>query len=1094
MANQILRPDVRAVLSGLKDFQRRSVDYVFRRLYLDDEYTRRFLLADEVGLGKTLVAKGVIAKTIDYLWDRVPRIDIVYICSNADIARQNVNRLNVAGQEDLALASRITLLPVTLRDLKHNRVNFVSFTPGTSFNLRSSLGTAGERALLYWLVRKAWGMRGAGPKNVLQGNVQTENFRWRLRSFRGEHEIDESLAEAFGQALDQQIAVARREGRPDLRAKFDELCERFARSRKHIPAEDAEDRRRLVGELRALLAATCLQALQPDLIILDEFQRFKYLLDGDDEASQLARRLFEYADEVSSARVLLLSATPYRMYTRAFEAADDDHYRDFVRTLSFLLDNPAQTDELATLLQEYRLELLRIVNGDGSRLRELKCQLEGRLRRVMVRTERLAVTPDRNGMLVEPPAGGAVPQSHDLEAFIALERVARLLDQDSTLEYWKSAPYLLNFMDEYELKLGFKRAMRRPEPHGEIAVALARGTSALLPWQEIRAYARIDPANARLRTLLAQTVGTGAWRLLWIPPSLPYYRMGDPFAGSGVGGFTKRLVFSSWQVVPKAVSAILSYEAERQMMVSFEERAQNTPEARRRRSPLLRFGRDSDGRLTGMPALAIVYPSMALARLGDPLMYFREHGDEGGLPTAEDMTAWIGERIQRILASIGADQPAGAGPADEAWYWAAPILLDLAEDPVATRSWFDQRDLPKIWSDVGEIPGDEDTEESLWAEHVEQARALVAGRHLMGRPPGDLVEALAQLALAGPAVASMRALSRAAGDAASVTRDWLRNDAANIAWAFRSLFNLPEVTALIRGLNRREPYWRRVLEYCVAGGLQSVLDEYVHVLRDMLGVRCSSPKDVSCQIADEIIGALRLRTSTMRVDEITVDPRDQRVTLADQGMRGRFALRFGDERTDEGAEITRSDQVRTAFNSPFWPFVVATTSIGQEGLDFHPYCHAVVHWNLPSNPVDLEQREGRVHRYKGHAVRKNLARRYSTSVLSGAGSDPWEALFHQAVRDREGGFSDLVPFWVYQVDGGAKIERHVPAIPVSRDVERLSALRRALAVYRLVFGQPRQEDLLSYLLSRMPESEVASALGDLRIDLSPPESKDASER
>ncbi len=35
--------------------------------------------------------------------------------------------------------------------------------------------------------------------------------------------------------------------------------------------------------------------------------------------------------------------------------------------------------------------------------------------------------------------------------------------------------------------------------------------------------------------------------------------------------------------------------------------------------------------------------------------------------------------------------------------------------------------------------------------------------------------------------------------------------------------------------------------------------------------------------------------------------------------------------------------------------------------------HSIVHWNLPSNPVDLEQREGRIHRYKGHALRKNIA-------------------------------------------------------------------------------------------------------------------------
>ena len=92
-------------------------------------------------------------------------------------------------------------------------------------------------------------------------------------------------------------------------------------------------------------------------------------------------------------------------------------------------------------------------------------------------------------------------------------------------------------------------------------------------------------------------------------------------------------------------------------------------------------------------------------------------------------------------------------------------------------------------------------------------------------------------------------------------------------------------------------------------------------------------------------------------------------------MRVRFALRFGRDGTDDANVLQRSDAVRSAFNSPFWPFVLSSTSVGQEGLDFHQYCHAVVHWNLPANPVDLEQREGRVHRYKGHAVRKNVAAR-----------------------------------------------------------------------------------------------------------------------
>lgn len=104
--------------------------------------------------------------------------------------------------------------------------------------------------------------------------------------------------------------------------------------------------------------------------------------------------------------------------------------------------------------------------------------------------------------------------------------------------------------------------------------------------------------------------------------------------------------------------------------------------------------------------------------------------------------------------------------------------------------------------------------------------------------------------------------------------------------------------------------------------------------------------------------ALRLQASSMSVDQFEVDARANTVALGDGGsMRGRFALRFGGEKADDGSERTRTNQVREAFNSPFWPFVVATTSVGQEGLDFHTYCHAVVHWNLPSNPVDLEQRE-----------------------------------------------------------------------------------------------------------------------------------------
>ena len=191
--------------------------------------------------------------------------------------------------------------------------------------------------------------------------------------------------------------------------------------------------------------------------------------------------------------------------------------------------------------------------------------------------------------------------------------------------------------------------------------------------------------------------------------------------------------------------------------------------------------------------------------------------------------------------------------------------------------------------------------------------------------------------------------------------------------------------------------------------------------------------------------------------------------------------------------MARADTVREAFNSPFRPFVLASTSIGQEGLDFHTWCHAVVHWNLPSNPVDLEQREGRVQRYKGHAVRKNIAEHYGLAGLRtwDEDSDPWEHLFNKAKEDRPKNSSDLVPFWVYE-EGTARVERRVPLIPFSKEVGQLERLKRSLALYRLVFGQPRQEDLLAHISEHVKLADAEKTTTSWRISLQPPDRTEPS--
>ena len=1064
------RPDPNTVLDGLKGFQRDTVEYAFERLYRAPDSSRRFLVADEVGLGKTLVARGLIAKAIDHLWDgdhRVEQIDIVYICSNAQIARQNVRRLQI-GSGRFVRAGRLGLLPQEIHDLKANRVNYLALTPGTSFDLRSSMGIAEERVLLYHLLQRVWPDRRKGPMNLLQGYVKkTGHFRERLKEFKRRRQIDDDLGNAFERRVLE-------EG-DDLRKRYEDLCKRFWRTRPRIPWEDRWRQISFIGQLRAMLAEVCVTALEPDLVILDEFQRFKHLLDGEDATSRLARHLFNYSDDTAHVRLLLLSATPYRMYTLHHESGEDDHYRDFLRTVEFLDPELKESAGLRQLLDDYRQAMYRIESGTEPLVR-IKGRIETQLRRVMSRTERLRVSGESDGMMREIPSAGLELTTEDVQDFLGLERIGREVKQPRVLDYWKSAPYLLSFMDDYQLK---KRVVARLDMSSENGLAKllidSNSGRVSLTWDEVEAYKRLDPANARLRSLLAWMEGGEAWKLLWLPPALPYYTESGPWRTAREQQLSKRLIFSTWQVVPKAVASVVSYDVERRIFSRFDDKIRNTPEERRKRRPLLRFAYSEERKsLTGMPVLAILYPSPSLAELGDPVPV-----PEDGA-TLANAVAQARKRIEPLLARL-TEPYRGAESEDESWYWAAPILLDLERHRESTRKWFGRWGLASLWN------GEQEDQEkgSRWTDHVAKAKKLANGSLGLKRPPADLAEVLAIRSVAGPATSALRALTRAPGPETR-TAVAARDAAARIAWSFRTLFNLPEATALIRGERPKgdtPPYWRQVVDYCAAGNLQAVLDEYVHMLRDLEGLFAAKEEKAWKKLADAVTAALSLRTGAPRVDEFRSS--DDAVHLKRHRMRNHFAMRFGAQETDDGRAGAREGQVRQAFNSPFWPFVLASTSVGQEGLDFHAYCHAVMHWNLPSNPVDLEQREGRVHRYKGHAVRKNVAAKHGAEVLGGDVKDVWHALFETARRgSSEGG--GLVPYWLFPHADGAHIERHVPALPLSRDATQLQALKRSLAVYRMVFGQPRQDDLVAFLLERCHPEMRREAEPLLRISLSPP--------
>lgn len=899
---------------------------------------------------------------------------------------------------------------------------------------------ASERALLHTILRRLWGPSvGSARKwwRFFQGRAGNPRMQQEMRRFKGQ-ELSDELLESFRQALQMPTASGFSLAE-QVQESVDEF--RWLRAGASVDSLVSARRFRLIGLLRQTLARSSIQHLQPDLVILDEFQRFNHLLTGTDDAAVLLQDLLgtpeiDDNDARRQARVLMLSATPFKMFTLPDEPEGDDHYRDFNNTMTFLA-GPQRAAVIGDGLSRMRTHL---VLGDHQAARDAKKSAERELRRVMARTERLAISADRDGMLTATSPKVDL-SADDVRAYRDQSKVARALGVHDVLEYWRSTPYVFELMERYQIKSAIDRDVKQGAPQ------LAGLLRTPITPSDINRYDQVDLANPRTRWLADDVLTGGAWKIAWVPPSLPYYEPGGAYGDPRLGRFTKRLVFSAWAVAPKGIATMLSYDVERRL-------AQRVPTVARRgyfatrATGLLALTR-AEGRNAGMPVLGLMYPSVALAEAGDPLAVAEGLGQRLPLPRTVLREA-VREKVKRLLHELS---PGHAdGREDQRWYWAAPLLMDRQ------RGWHTLEEL--TFGGAHSRTGDE--EHTGYADHIDEALHVEAEN--LGPRPADLADVLTDLAIAGPGVTALRTVARVATDGRETGA--VRAVASDWAWSLRALFNTPELMAMVQG-EGEQIFWRQVLDHCLDGNLQSVLDEYVQVL--MAAHSLDGGQDSLETLAEKFAEGSGLRASTQAMDFYGEHAQEER-----RRLRTHFAVRYGRAATHDEATGRRESHVREAFNSPFWPFVLASTSVGQEGLDFHHYSHAVVHWNLPSNPVDLEQREGRVHRYRGHAVRKNIAAVHGGAGEVIGGKNPWPRLYELAAAVR-GGRSEIFPDWVYPLDGGAAIERYVPILPLSRTQQHYRRLLRTLGAYRLTLGQPRQADLIAYV------GEQA----DLALDLAP---------
>ena len=454
----------------------------------------------------------------------------------------------------------------------------------------------------------------------------------------------------------------------------------------------------------------------------------------------------------------------------------------------------------------------------------IRDRVQAQLRRWIARTER-PIDGRRTTTLNTTDAPSRV-RAEDFTGYVALQHVADEVSAPLSVEYWKSSPYFLNFLSGYRVGEHVRDAMKVPERRARLLPLF--GSAQRIAKSDVEHFRALDWANPRMRALAEEALEPGWWRLLWMPPSLPYHRLGGPYASVDSTTITKQLIFSSWVAAPSAIASLLSYEVERRISADTRE-SENTPAARAAISSRLDY-RMVDERPASMSALALFWPQPRLAERTDQLDAARDHGEP---PSVERLLEWARGRVEPLVGPAGETSAA----ASAAWHWFAPMRIEWGT--ALASALLETRRNTLVEAMVGTSPeeGRVDVPRALDA-HVAQALRALDGWEPDSEPPADLLATSALLGLGAPGNIAWRALTRLRGTNDQVTELGLWRAAATLASGLRSLFARPDAMLLLDSVYASAgtpdegdgAYWRRVARYCIDGGLQAVLDEYIHHL------------------------------------------------------------------------------------------------------------------------------------------------------------------------------------------------------------------------------------------------------------------------
>ncbi len=1001
-------------MSAPRPFQEAAVDAALAT-FADLPGRRRFLVADEVGLGKTIVAKEVARRMSDD--GRRPFV-IYYIANGHAVSHQNKGRIvsflgDMQRKAATATPDRLSLIAVAKRAA--NPVLIYALTPATSFpgaRARLTGGRKEERAFLKVLLERTYPTfaRDLDP-DILRLSARG-SWDWVVADAETRlTPMPPHLHQRFREALAAEF-------REPVRAMLDLAV--HGDTNKKIKALKPTT---FVGRLRRALALATLRHQPPDLVILDEFQRYRQILDEKD-TDPLLKALLEPDGSTAPPAILLLSATPYRLLTTRWDEARGALAHAQLLELIEFLAGPDVRERAKTLFSDFGDKLRDIaaqvdvgrpeLNVEVAQAARLRDELRGLLTPVMSRTERDSVAS------VDPLAGtqflDADPSPEDFQVYRHLVNSLPEQMRYEALPYWSSVPLPAQSLGPRYA--AWKRAKIKAAPKiTQMTRERRNRLSAPTAWPDAKLRALSGVAPPKLLSLP------------WVAPSLPWWPLGGSW--KSLAADPKVLMFSRFRATPPSVAALLSFGVEAQCLPKNHGGYEKA--YRRRRFKL--------GAVPG-PVMAAFHPSPWLIRNTNPLV-----------KAGATLSAVRKDVRRQILAAL----PKGI----------------IERDTVEARRR--HRSIARILASIERMAGVADQSAIAWNNAIGDDRAAQSAvrKWRQAQPidrlsPAELSD-LVDYAIGAPGVALGRALRRHDPTILDPAR---YPELVQLSWqGLRAYLDNPVILSSLPGKSAVD----QVMGAVVDGGFESVLDEH-------FWLRAQNLQRGAAGLANDLQSSLGLRAGSFSFHGIGGTPHKISV-------RCHVAVPFGDAETEpvvkvEGGVVqvapVRPDEVRRSFNTPFWPHVLATTSVGQEGLDFHPWCSHVVHWDLTSNPLDLEQREGRIQRYAGLAIRRRLAAVLRDEVLRDStmsDGSPWRCVQRHAERSVDA--SGLRPWWVLD---GAEISRHVFERPFGRDVARFAQLREQRMIYRLALGQPNQEDFI-HVLSR-GGAATRALLQPLVLDLS----------